>query len=372
MKYCFASIFIILLLASCKDQPVSDAALPTNLQFTAVESSETDGLVEVVATADNANFFTVTFEDGSDSKEIESADGKAAYQYSASGTYKVIVRAHVLYDKYTEASKQVEVYLESDNTPIITGIPTSGYTTPESYSGYTLIWREEFNGNTLNEADWNYEIGTGAGGWGNNELQYYLKENATVQDGYLIIEAKEQLYNGRNYTSSRLTTQGKHSFKYGRIDIRAAIPYGQGMWPALWMLGDNISTVGWPKCGEIDIMELVGGNVTGGGDDYIHGTIHWDNNGSHASYGGKNKLNSGIYAEEFHVFSIIWDETQIRFLRDDIQYHVADITPSGLSAFHENFFFILNIAVGGNWPGSPDETTIFPQRMAVDYIRVFQ
>ena len=133
------------------------------------------------------------------------------------------------------------------------------------------------------------------------------------------------------------------------------------------MLGENFSSTGWPSCGEIDIMEMIGGN--GWNDRTVHGTVHWEDNG-HASYGGHNTLSSGMLADEFHVFSIIWSPSSIKWLRDDIQYHIIDI--NNLSAFHNNFFFIFNVAVGGNWPGSPDGSTIFPQTMIVDYVRVFQ
>ena len=186
----------------------------------------------------------------------------------------------------------------------------------------------------------------------------------------LTITAKEESYNGQDYTSSRIKTQGLRSFKYGRVDIRAALPYGKGLWPALWMLGDNITTIGWPNCGEIDIMELIGGGTFN--DKTIYGTIHWDDSGTHASYGGSKSLSSGTFADEFHVFSLIWDSSSIQFLLDDVVYRTADITPAGLSEFHENFFFIFNVAVGGNWPGDPDATTVFPQKMYVDYVRVFQ
>jgi beta-glucanase (GH16 family) len=162
---------------------------------------------------------------------------------------------------------------------------------------------------------------------------------------------------------------GKKEFKYGRVDIRAALPKGQGIWPALWMLGSNFSDVGWPMCGEIDIMELVGGD---GKDNIVHGTTHWDNNGSYANYGGSYRLPTGIFNDEFHVFTIIWDESKIAWLVDDKQYHSIDISPAALSEFRQEFFFIFNVAVGGNWPGSPDGTTEFPQRMIVDYVRVFQ
>ena len=137
------------------------------------------------------------------------------------------------------------------------------------------------------------------------------------------------------------------------------------------MLGDNFDTDGWPACGEIDIMEMVGGS--GNRDKTVHGTVHWSNNGSHAEFGNSNTLSGDVkFAENFHVFSIIWDENAIRWLRDDIEYGVIDITSSELTEFHAPFFFIFNVAVGGNWPGSPDATTTFPQTMAVDYVRVFQ
>ncbi|MDF1549702.1 MAG: family 16 glycosylhydrolase [Bacteroidales bacterium] len=241
-----------------------------------------------------------------------------------------------------------------------------GYTTPISYPGYTLVWSDEFNETSLNTGDWNYE--TGNHGWGNNELQNYVSgtKNAFISNGKLVIEARQESSGGSSYSSARLTTQGKQSFKYGRIDIRARLPKGQGIWPALWALGESISTVSWPACGEIDIMELIGNEPA-----KLYGTAHWDNNG-HASYGGNTTLSSGVFADKSHVFSIVWNDQAITWYLDDVQYCVIDITPVTLSEFHDPYFFIFNIAVGGNWPGAPDATTVFPQRMVVDYIRVFQ
>lgn len=233
-----------------------------------------------------------------------------------------------------------------------------------------LVWSEEFDYTGLPDASyWNME--TGGGGWGNNELQNYTdrEDNASVSDGYLTITAKEESYGGRNYTSARITTQNKFDFKYGKIEARIKLPYGQGIWPAFWMLGSNINSVSWPGCGEIDIMEMVGGTNR---DNISHSTIHWDNNGDHASYGESYTLSSGIFADDFHVFSVEWDAQTIKGFVDGTQYFVADITPSGLSEFHEDFFIILNLAVGGNWPGSPDASTVFPQTMQVDYIRVYK
>ena len=243
-----------------------------------------------------------------------------------------------------------------------------GYTSAQTYSGYSLVWSDEFSGTSLDQDSWTFE--TGNSGWGNNELQYYRPENTCVREGLLIIEAKEESFGGAAYTSSRIKTQDKQSFRYGRIDIRAVTPEGQGLWPALWMLGQSFSSVGWPNSGEIDIMEMIGGS---GREDTTHGTMHWSNNGSHAYDGGELTLAAGeTLASAFHVFTIIWDSNSITWYIDDIQVHFMDITPASMAAFREEFFFIFNVAVGGNWPGSPNATTVFPQRMLVDYVRVFQ
>lgn len=251
--------------------------------------------------------------------------------------------------------------IRNDDSFVPTG--NDGYETPLTYPGYTLMYSDEFDGTSLNTGDWNYE--TGASGWGNNELQNYQagSNNVTVSNGKLIIEARAE--NG-GYTSARITTQGKKSFKYGRIDIRAKLPFGQGIWPALWMLGDNINTVSWPACGEIDIMEMVGNAPA-----TTHGTLHWDDNG-HQYAGGNTSLSSGILADKFHVYTIIWNTQSIKWYLDDALFHTMDISSAAMSEFDNNFFFIMNIAVGGNWPGYPDATTTFPQRMIVDYVRVFQ
>lgn len=232
-----------------------------------------------------------------------------------------------------------------------------------------LIWSDEFNYTGLPTSSyWNME--TGGNGWGNNELQYYTNRevNAQVKDGFLTITAHEEDYSGRAYTSARITTQNKFDVKYGKIEARIKLPYGQGIWPAFWMLGANIGSVGWPACGEIDIMEMVGGTNR---DNTVYSTLHWQDNGGHAEFGDSYTLSSGIFADDFHVFAVVWDEQKIRGYVDDIEYFTIDITPEQLSEFHQNFFIILNVAVGGNWPGSPDDTTVFPQTMQVDYVRVF-
>jgi beta-glucanase (GH16 family) len=247
---------------------------------------------------------------------------------------------------------------------------TTGYTTPASYPGYHLAWSDEFNGGSLNTQDWNYE--QGGSGWGNNELENYTNrtQNVFLSAGHLVIEARQESFGGNNYTSGRLTTQGKQSFTFGRIDIRAKLPVSKGMWPALWMLGTNISSVNWPGCGETDIMELIGTYPA-----RITGSLHWlQSGGSEGTYNSNYSLNSGDFSQQFHVFSIIWQKDSVQFLVDDHPYVNGGVSDAAGSIypFNNPFFFIFNVAVGGSWPGPPDNTTIFPQRMFVDYVRVFQ
>jgi beta-glucanase (GH16 family) len=235
---------------------------------------------------------------------------------------------------------------------------------------YELVWSEEFDSTGLPVSE-NWNLETGGGGWGNNELQYYRADTSSVkmEDGILVITARKENYGGNSYTSARITTKDKVEFRYGRVEASLRLPYGQGIWPAFWLLGDNISEAGWPACGETDIMEMIGGTDR---DNVIHGTAHWDNNGSHAQYGRPYSLSSGIYADTFHVFSVEWTPKTMKWYMDGNLYNTIDITPSGLSEFHHPFFIILNLAVGGNWPGNPDASTVFPQRLEADYIRVYR
>ena len=253
--------------------------------------------------------------------------------------------------------------------------PAVDYTSPTSYDGYNLVWSDEFNGTSVNTDNWTHEIGDGCNvnlcGWGNNELEYYRSENTNVANGLLTITAKQENFGGRSYTSSRLKTEGKKFFTYGRIDIRAKLPKGQGIWPALWMLGENISEVSWPASGEIDIMEMVGGTINR--EKTTHGTIHYANAAGQREYtGGSKTVTNGLLADAFHVYSIDWNTTSINWYLDGVQFHSEQITSSDRTEFHKDFFFLMNIAVGGDWPGSPNAETQFPQQMQVDYIRVFQ
>ena len=256
-----------------------------------------------------------------------------------------------------------------DQTGSKVTIPKLGATSPTSYTNMKLVWADEFDGTALNSEFWSFETGNGSNGWGNNELQFYRTQNTSIQDGHLVITAKKEPFGGKEYTSSRIITKSKKEFRYGRVDIRAALPKGQGIWPALWMLGSNFDTVSWPACGEIDIMEMIGG---GGRENTVYGTVHWQNEGKNAKYEGKTTLSSGTFSDQFAVYSITWDATSIRWFVDNKQYHVIDTTPAELDEFRRNFFLIFNVAVGGNWPGSPNSSTTFPQHLIVDYVRVFQ
>jgi beta-glucanase (GH16 family) len=349
-------------ITACKKPVQPSVTLPSSLQTTLVV---TNGTVDVSAQAENANFYTMTFYHGNDSTVVESQEGTATHAFTSSGTYTIKTKAHATYTDYISKTDSVQVTVPAG----VGGQPTSGYTSPLTYPNYTLVWQDEFNGSSLS-SDWTYDIGTGSWGWGNNELQYYTNQNAIVANGVLEIKAKQEQFNGQSYTSSRIKTQGLKSWKYGRVDIRAALPYGQGLWPALWMLGDNITSAGWPACGEIDIMEMKGG--AGANDRTTHGTIHWQDNGTHAQYGGTKTLASGKFADEFHVFSIVWDQAGIHWLLDNVEFKSVSTSPAELSEFQEKFFLIFNVAVGGNFPGNPDATSVFPQSMYVDYVRVFQ
>jgi len=371
LKILFTSCVIILSITGCsKDDKNDDVVLPSDLQIETTVNATGTGAVTVKATSKNNNFYYIYFGESSTETPVTSNDGNASHTYTKSGTYTIKVEAHITVAQFITQTKQVSVVVGNDPT----GIPTTGYTTPESYDGLSLIWQDEFNGTTLNESDWTFE--TGAGGWGNNELEYYRKENTQVKDGYLTITAKKESFGGSNYTSSRIKTQNKKIFKYGRVDIRAALPKGQGIWPALWMLGNNIDSTPWPKCGEIDIMELIGGGT--GRDNKVYGTPHWYDTDAvgHASYGGSYTLGNGTFNDAFHVFSIIWSATEITWYVDDVKFHTIntapDDKPERLDEFRNDYFFVFNVAVGGDWPQYPNASTTFPQQMVVDYIRVFQ
>jgi beta-glucanase (GH16 family) len=246
-------------------------------------------------------------------------------------------------------------------------------------SGLTLVWSDEFssaNGSAPDSTKWTYDLG--GGGWGNQELQSYTSrpQNVQIQTGNLVITALQENYTGtdgiaRNYTSARLKSQNLFAQTYGRFEARIKIARGQGIWPAFWMLGNDITQNGWPKCGEIDIMENIGREP-----GIIHGSLHGPSSVAPTSDrtatiflpAGQN------YADDFHVYAIEWEPGAVRFYLDSNNYatFTEDQWPSGGQwVFDHPFFIILNLAVGGVWPGNPGSTTQFPQQMLVDYVRVY-
>jgi beta-glucanase (GH16 family) len=242
-----------------------------------------------------------------------------------------------------------------------TRILAGGYISPESYPGMKLAWREEFRSKNLFDSNWRLETGTGRHGWGNNELQYYRPENLALQDGYLVITATSEAYEGSQYTSSRIVSRESRQFSAGRIDIRASLPGGQGMRPVLWMEGEAGAG--------IDLMEMIGGS---GRENTVHGTLHWRQNGKRLYEGGSVTLPNDTFTGQFHVFSIIRDGSKIQWLADNQVYFQMDVSAPEFTAFNAPFSVGINLAIGGEGPGAPDSTTQFPQRLVIDYVRVFQ
>ena len=253
----------------------------------------------------------------------------------------------------------------------------SAQTQPPPPAGYVLSWSDEFNGSNGSLPDsskWVME--TGGNGWGNNELETYTNrtQNTHQQDGNLVVTADKETYTGsdgitRQYTSARIKTAGLFAQKYGRFEARIQITQGQGLWPAFWMLGSNFDAVGWPMCGEIDVMENIGKEPA-----IVHGSMHgpgyFGDNGLTAPYA----LPTGKFADAFHIFAVEWEPNVVRFYVDGNLYETrtpADLPPGKTWVFDHPFFILLNVAVGGTWPGSPDGSTVFPQKILVDYVRVY-
>ncbi len=249
--------------------------------------------------------------------------------------------------------------------------------------GWTLVWSDEFDGPSVAAVDakkWTHEVG--GGGWGNQELEFYTADakNAYLDGrGSLVIKAVEESlpesfkcwYGRCRYTSARLVTKGKFSQAYGRFEARARLPAGQGLWPAFWLLGEDIGTAGWPACGEIDVMENVGREPS-----TVHGTIHGPGYSGAQGVGAPFELPKGRrFTDDFHVFALEWEPKELRWYVDGALYQT--LTPASLPAgakwvYDHPFFILLNVAVGGAWPGDPDRTTAFPQTMTVDYVRVYR
>jgi beta-glucanase (GH16 family) len=235
-------------------------------------------------------------------------------------------------------------------------------------AGWVLDWSDEFDGLALDRKKWAIE--TGGNGWGNQELEFYTgrPENLRVSGGNLVIEARREEYGGRHYTSARIRTAGLVERTYGRYEARIKVPRGQGVWPAFWLLGADIGKVGWPRCGEIDVMENIGREP-----NVVHGTLHGPGYSGAQGIGRAQVLDAGAYADDFHVFAVEWEPRVVRWYRDGILYQtVRPDNAKGAWVFEHPFYVLLNLAVGGTWPGAPDAKTSLPQQMLVDYVRVYR
>jgi beta-glucanase (GH16 family) len=248
---------------------------------------------------------------------------------------------------------------KKENKNLSTIIPPTD-TTKVVKPVYALVWSDEFDGTSVDASKWTFETGNLNV---NAEKEYYQAQNAAVSNGNLVITAKKELVGGQPYTSARMNTLGKFSQTYGRIEARIKLPMGQGMWPAFWMLGANITTVSWPQCGELDIMEHINA------DNTIYGTMHWNNNG-HVQYGSTITSTPADY----HIYAIEWDANEIRWYVDDSLYQTGNIKNdiNNTGAFHLPFFIVLNLAVAGAFPGATVDESLLPESMYVDYVRVYK
>ncbi len=346
-KHTSLLVFIFFIMSSCKKGDSGNnnsATAPTNLNITANVSTDGSGIVSFTATANNAITYVYEFGNG----VIQTVpSGMTSYKYTLAGnnTYTVKVTATSSANLSVTKSLQVTVNV----------IPGTA----------VLVWSDEFNVDGLpNASKWGYEIGTGSSGWGNNELQYYTSrpENAVVLNGVLRITAIKENYSGSAYTSARLITKDKYDFKYGRIEVRAKIPAGVGTWPAIWMLGNDINTVGWPACGETDIMEHRGSEL-----NKIFGTLHYP------GHSGGNANGSTIIIPDastaFHNYIVDWSANDIKIYVDTQLYH--SFTNTAAVPFNHNFFILLNIAMGGNFGGVVDPA-FTSATMEIDYVRVYK
>lgn len=341
-------LFLIIFMVGCggssSDDVVEEELSNLTLEATIVGVDASNpygdgtGVVIFDFSANNANTYKLNFGDG---EVAETSSNTITHTYIGSGTttYTVYISAYNG-TKFISTSKTITVKISS-----------------------SLVWADEFNtSGTPNSSYWTYDLG--AGGWGNNELQTYTKEstNVVVEGGVLKIIAKADGAGG--YTSARLKSQGLKSFKYGRVDVRAKLPASLGTWPAIWMLGDSFTTVGWPYCGEIDIMEQ-----TGTDKSKTLGTLHWYNTAgsNNASYGTSTTVTNST--SEFHVYSLEWDESSLKILVDDVQFFVMNNSSS--LPFNDKFFMILNIAMGGSLGGTVP-TNFTEATMEIDYVRVYQ
>jgi len=338
-----SKIFILLaalIMISCSKAESADPAevAPSGLTVQATIAQDSTGNVTFVATANKATSYEYDFGDG---VSRASVDGKISYKYSKSGLFNVTVLAKNDIG-FTSKSLKIDVIVAT-----------------------AVFWSDEFNYTGSPDPNkWGYDIGTGSNGWGNAEQQYYTDrpENVYVSNGTLKITAKAENFGGRSYTSARMLTKGKFVMQYGKVEVRAKLPKGGGTWPAIWMLGSNIDQVGWPACGEIDIMEHVGNQ-----ENKIYHTLHYPGHSGGNATGFNHMISNAT--TEFHIYTMEWTAASILFFVDGtLKYTFPN---NGTVPYNHNFFIILNVAMGGNFGGAIDPA-FSSGAMEIDYIRVYK
>ncbi len=347
MKYLlvnFAAIISLNVFASCKKAEAPKNPAPSNIVINATVSSDGSGNVDFTATATNAVTYSYEFGNG----EVQDVPtGAVTYKYATVGTidYTVIVTAKNSAGLSASAKKTISVTVKPS-------IPS-------------LVWSDEFDKNGAPDpTKWIYDIGTGSSGWGNNELQYYTNrsENAVVENGILKIKAIKENFSGSAYTSARLLTRGKYEFKYGSVEVRAKVPAAVGTWPAVWMLGADFPTVGWPACGETDILEHRGSEL-----NTIVAALHYPGRSGGNPVKGQTVIQNA--STEFHVYKFDWTSTSMQFFVDGKLFHT--VANNASIPYNKNFFFLVNLAMGGGF-GGPVDPAFTNATFEVDYIRVYK
>jgi len=354
----FVLFVISLNLCSCSSSSSEELGYEVGFDF-AIDSSNPNMVNFSNTSVGDYLYVQWDFGNGESTSKVTDKTAVRSIYYPLKGSYKVTLTVWGPLNILSDSKTLTRIITIENNDPDYQG------------SGETLVWSDEFNSTNINMSNWTFE--TGANGWGNNELQNYTNgDNAHIEDGKLVITAKKLDDNkvAGSYTSARMISLGKQEFTYGRMEIRAKLPSGTGIWPAIWMLGANINSVGWPACGEIDIMEYVGYQP-----DVVHATVH-TTVGS-GSNGDGSSVTLPTAEEEFHVYGLLWNENELVFYTDspeNVTHTYAPITKTADNwPFNQSQFFILNVAVGGDWGGAQGiDNTIFPQRMEIDYVRIYQ
>jgi len=358
--YLSIMLFIITSCSGCggSNNPLEPVeTVPSNLSLTIDiigadannPNGDGTGVIKCNASAKNAVSYGYKLDNGS---EVTSTSGSLDFTYTDEGTNNHIVTVFA----YSSTGSSINT-----TNQIMVKVASSSFS--------TLIFSDEFDTDgSPDSTKWGYDLGNGSDGWGNNELEYYTKrsDNVTVSGGFLKITAKKEDYQGFRYTSTRMLTQGKFDFTYGRVEVRAKLPIGGGTWPAIWMLGSSISTDGWPAAGEIDIMEHIG-NEQG----KIHSSIH-----TRSSFGNTVNTMSKMVSDvstAFHIYGVKWTQNAIEFSIDDEVYYTYNPSTKNTSTwpFYANQFIILNVAMGGNFGGNVD-SNFTQSTMEIDYVRVYQ